>query len=511
MAHTAVAEIVNGPYIQRPSETEITVMWVTDTPGKGEVAYGEKDFDKTVSVEPGEPVTHEKGFKDKTLVKSYFYKVRLKELKPGTTYRYRVQAAGAESAASAFSTVPPKVGAFTFIAYGDSRLWGDTVHVVHQKIGAQFDRHQPAFILHCGDFVCSGNRHCEWKTMYFDPLKNVINHIPLWPVTGNHELECDKGTSSAYSQYFDFPESGRYYSFDYGNAHFVMLDEAGSPKMLKWCEDDLAAAKATWKIAVYHAPSYDLGKNLSGAMRSYLPIFRKCGLDLVFCGHTHNYQRFFPLRLSGDAKSKPITHIVTAGGGAGLYGVPSGHSYLAASAEAYHYLALTIDGNKLSAKVINIDGKTIDEFAITQEGEGYDKEYMALVKPEEPIQAEQYLRTCRMRGNLAPAKGATSDLRIEVPEYGPPSDIGGDLKITFRVASQSAENYRMDPEAVETVFKKGDRWISGVKLKLTALNELKMRERRPVPELFLEIGYETGELKGRFTAKPLYWIDNKEE
>jgi hypothetical protein len=285
-----------------------------------------------------------------------------------------------------------------------------------------------------------------------------------------------------------------------------MLDEVNSPKMLKWCEDDLAASKATWKFAVYHAPSYDVGKNLSGSRRSYLPVFRKYGLDMVFSGHTHNYQRFFPLRLSGDARSKPITYIVSAGGGAGLYGLLSGHPYLAASAEAHHYMVVTIDDKKLAARAIDIDGKIIDEFAITSEGGAYNKEYMALVKPEEPIQAELYLRTCRMRGKADFTKGAVSDLYIDVPEYGPPSDIGGDLKITFRVSPESAKDFRMEPEVLETVLKKGDRSIPGVKLKLTALSELKVQESRPVPELLLDIGYESGELKGSFTAKPLYWI-----
>ena len=180
-------EITKGPYLQGPGETEMTIMWVTDAPGEAVLSYGEGALDRRVSVKPGGPVTHEKGLRDKTPVESFFYEVRLTGLKPGTVYRYQVRAGDAQSKTSFFRTVPAKVGKFTFIAYGDSRTWGDRVHVEHAQVASRFDKHDPAFILHSGDLVYKADRYYEWKTMFFDPLHNVIDHIPIWPVRGNHE------------------------------------------------------------------------------------------------------------------------------------------------------------------------------------------------------------------------------------------------------------------------------------------------------------------------------------
>ena len=504
------AEITKGPYLQNPGTTEMTVMWVTDAPGDAVLSYGEKSPDTKITVQPGEAVTHEKAWKDKeTLAKSWFYEVRLKGLKPGTTYRYQVEAGQDRSRETFFETVPAQVGKFTFIAYGHSRSYGDQPHVAHQKVAANFDKHKPAFILHSGDLVYEGSRHYEYKTMFFDPLRDVIDHIPLWPVRGNHEYEG--AAVCEFARFFSLPGNELYYSFDYGNAHFVMLDDVASPEMLRWCEQDLAASKATWKIAVFNTPAYDLGRNLCGSFRPYLPLFRKYGLDLTLATDMYPYQRFVPLQPMSDLTSKPITHIVTAGGATLNYEVSDTHPYLAAVARVHYfcYMVFTVDGPKLSAEAFDIDGKKIDGFSITQEDGTYDRDYLALVKPEEPIQAEIFVRQWRLRvkRDAVLAKGVPIDIRLEVPEWAPPESIRGDMRITFRVAPDSAADYRLQPEAVETTLKQGQKWIREVPVTLVPLRDVAaITGGRPKPDLLLEISYEFGTYKGKFVAKPTGWI-----
>jgi hypothetical protein len=82
-----------------------------------------------------------------------------------------------------------------------------------------------------------------------------------------------------------------YYSFDYGNVHFISLDSyetdrsVGSP-MMSWLENDLAATSAMWIIAFWHHPPYTKGShdsdresNLIDMRATALPILESYGVD----------------------------------------------------------------------------------------------------------------------------------------------------------------------------------------------------------------------------------------
>ena len=372
-APDVTAEITKGPYLQWPGKTGMTIMWEADAGGEAVVHYGEKKPDKKLEVKPARPVTHTRNYQDDKEVTSHWYATRLEKLKPGTTYKYYVAIGKTKSKEAAFRTSPEKGEKFTFIAYGDSRGSGGE----HGELAAMFPGHSPSFILHTGDFVNTGEVYFQWQDMFFDPLKNIISRVPLWPSRGNHD-----GMDADFAQFFALPSKKFYYSFDYANAHFVCLDSYGGEKMLEWCKKDLAASKADWKIVFFHVPMYNAGGHGVSTWRSnFLPAFHKHGVDLVFAGHSHIYERFHPLRPAKLKKTKPITHIVTGGGGAPLYEALD-HPTLAASARTYHYLAITIDGKKLSARATDLYGKVIDKFSFSRAGAAYNKEYMKLTKDD---------------------------------------------------------------------------------------------------------------------------------
>ena len=122
------------------------------------------------------------------------------------------------------------------------------------------------------------------------------------------------------------------YSFDQGNAHFVFLD--GNPHLFdallsytptyqsaptgfpeypsilrKWLINDLDSTKQTWKIVVFHHPSFSSG-NLTMRnfqMRRVAKLLEDHGVNVVFNGHEHNYQRTYPLRALASVADVPTT------------------------------------------------------------------------------------------------------------------------------------------------------------------------------------------------------------
>jgi 3',5'-cyclic AMP phosphodiesterase CpdA len=118
------------------------------------------------------------------------------------------------------------------------------------------------------------------------------------------------------------------YAFDYGGAHWTVLDTNAyadwtDPELRAWLERDLtsdAARTATWRFVAFHQPPFHTGKAHADEQRTrvLVDLFEKAGVDLVFCGHVHNYQRTYPLRFSvappAEVKRRPRAAGVAADG-----------------------------------------------------------------------------------------------------------------------------------------------------------------------------------------------------
>ena len=190
-----------------------------------------------------------------------------------------------------------------------------------------------------------------------------------------------------------------------------MLDSSnyvpiGAPQLLEWIEKDLKGSKAPWKFACFHSPAFETSQQhfTEQKMRLLEPLFEACGVDVVFAGHVHNYQRSKPLRfaptspfkreprgtVSGkftlDEKFDGVTHthadgvihIVCGGGGARLY-VTSPTS-VAAVKKAYktswddytakyfsdaHSFTLTdLTPTRFHLRAITLRGEVVDEITI---------------------------------------------------------------------------------------------------------------------------------------------------
>ncbi len=247
---------------------------------------------------------------------AYIHRVALSDLTPGTKYHYRVHSDQDVSADGRFRTAPDDLEAsFRFAVIGDGRSRPDGFKSVADSIL----KDDPDFLIYVGDLIRSGTNYSNWHDQYFTPGADLIRNIPIFPVIGNHE----RG-GSANSWYYRYITQDNWYSFDYGNVHFVVLDSQrqGSRAQEDWLIADLEANKdAKWLFIAIHSHVYS-SKGRGVSMRiheKWTPIFEKYGAQVVFSGHEHHYERSY---------RRGIYYIITGGGGVSLgTGEPLSRSY----------------------------------------------------------------------------------------------------------------------------------------------------------------------------------------
>jgi hypothetical protein len=330
-------------YVQNVSTSSAVIAWMSEEPGVGFVRYGE-----TPELE------HERG--DGRTGKRH--SVTLSGLRSDSRYYYRV--AGAQKTVS-FRTAPEGPGSgFTFAVVGDS----GTGSRAQRAVAGLLERMQPDLILHTGDVVYPKGEDADYDPKFFAPYRRIIGGVPIFPSLGNHDVETKNGVP--YLENFHLPrnnseDTGRYYSFDWGNAHFVALDselyyddEGGDPGRQKaWMERDLGETRQPWKFAFFHRPPYSSSEHGSDlVVREDLePVLARHGVDLVFNGHDHHYER--------TVQIKGVTYVVTGGGGKDLY--EAGESeWTAFSRSTHHAVSVRVDGDRLRLEAVETHGAVID-------------------------------------------------------------------------------------------------------------------------------------------------------
>ncbi|MDR2647269.1 MAG: metallophosphoesterase [Oscillospiraceae bacterium] len=194
----------------------------------------------------------------------------------------------------------------TFASFTDQQ--GQLQRQYQRSWGDMSSKSTPAFILSAGDQVDAGLNLNQWQ-WFFDTAQSALLKTPLMPTTGNHE-----DASSALNQFFplyDFPaqetETGLYYSFDYNNIHFAVLNtndlenDQLSATQVQWLKDDMAQSDADWNIAMYHKSIYSNGSHVGDSdvtgLRAQLgALLPELGFDLAISGHDHTYLRTAPMQ-----------------------------------------------------------------------------------------------------------------------------------------------------------------------------------------------------------------------
>ena len=262
-----------------------------------------------------------------------WHKIVATGLKPGTTYQYRVGDGTYWSDAGQFSTSPetmPEEG-FTFLQVNDPQasiennfyVWG---YAMEQARETFLDY---KFILLGGDHVDVASNADQWE-MFFDKAQTVIGKSVFAGAVGNHDVRqssynTDESLLPYRFNYLMQPDAifeyGPYYSFDYGNAHFMILNSdallvSDNEVQQNWIKYDFVKNAKKWNIVMLHRSLYTNGPQYKDTeARKILSelLYDVLGVDIVFGGHDHVYNRTYPILNNAPVTDSAVLKNQTVG------------------------------------------------------------------------------------------------------------------------------------------------------------------------------------------------------
>lgn len=393
------------PYLQNTTMASTVVRWQTPEKEKGCVVYGITDYDKERCDES----------------KTQYHRVELNGLKKATIYRYKVlsDSLKIDNDGRSFSTLDDNDSMKqTIWVLGDSGNFNKSQQLVKEEMFKHLNGQKVDTWIMLGDNAYRSGTQEQYNRGMFNAYPEMFKTNTLRSVIGNHDAR-----RWAYYDIMEHPTKGeaggvasgseKYYAFNQGDVHFVMLDSQTEDRssdgdMAQWLKKDLAANKKLWTIAVFHHPPYTKGSHDSDSdydsrgrmvdMReNFLPILETYDVDLVLAGHSHVYERsdlmhghygysntFDPAKHVVQSGTDDYTKCLTKKADDGtLYivaGAASAHQYGISPFNALHpamkmgyftdgSLLLHVDGVHLSGEYVTNDGTVLDTFSIKKENE----------------------------------------------------------------------------------------------------------------------------------------------
>lgn len=364
-----------APYLQFATKTSMVVMWETKEPATTLVEYSEAVLNS------GEPLLNQKKVLNGNRT---MHEVVLDGLSPETNYFYRVTSvteSGKEivSQTYPFKTAVNDSSAYMFALIGDTQRNGRTPWG-WERVAKQVWKDRPNFVVHVGDVVDNGNNLDDWTDEFFPDGQILMSKAPIYPAIGNHEND-----SPLYYQYIHAPEPEYYYTFNYGNAQFFIVDTnrdvSEGSEQYNWLEWELAKSNATWKVVLHHHPPYSSEENDHGDSwkeastmgthaRNLVPLLEKYNVDFDLFGHTHVYERTWPIFQNGVNMQNGVIYVNSGGAGGGLEDfAPTRNWFTAELQTGHHYVTFAIFDRTLIYKAIDSDGHMFDTFQMTKEAE----------------------------------------------------------------------------------------------------------------------------------------------
>ncbi|MHA7130081.1 purple acid phosphatase family protein [Algoriphagus namhaensis] len=327
-----------------------------------------------------------------------YHSAKLKGLKPGTTYGYRVGDGKLWSEWFQFTTATSDPDeAFSFLYVGDAQnyileLWSRVVREGFRKAP------DAKFFIHAGDLVNHAHREQEWHE-WFAAGGFIHSMIPSMPNPGNHEYKPrvdgeneESILSVQWTHQFTLPDNGpkgleeTVYFIDYKDTKIITLNSNVHHKpQAKWLEDVLANNKKKWVIITYHHPMFSAasGRDNDRLRKIWKPIFDQYGVDLVLQGHDHSYARGRTAPGSNELDGVNMrdqagtVYVVSVSGGK-MYEVGGEWNELGAikdrSAEKTQlFQVITIEGDRLIYKSFTPVNELYDSFELLKTSKGPNK------------------------------------------------------------------------------------------------------------------------------------------
>lgn len=328
---------------------------------------------------------------------TYIHEGTITDLTPNTEYEYRV-GYSTDRRSDWYPLETAGAGEYEVLIYPDSQS-GD-YSGWEQIVKNSADRNpNAALYISMGDLVDNGEQAYQWRT-WLDSIKPLSARIPLAPTLGNHEmytLDWKMREPRAYLNYFDVPNNGnatfyrRYYSYDYGDVHYVVLDtqlyesthednhDTHHPDLydvqVQWLRQDLASNTKKWTVVLMHRDPFQYAFDRPGASRAagfdeegvlFMPIFDEFHVDLVLSAHLHSYRNRGHVRNFDRNPSGPL-YILTGIAGDARRPKWKQHPldvYVIPDREASNYMTMTVTPNRLVIRAFLADGTQVDESVI---------------------------------------------------------------------------------------------------------------------------------------------------
>ncbi|MCK4574017.1 MAG: metallophosphoesterase [candidate division Zixibacteria bacterium] len=240
------------------------------------------------------------------------------------------------------------------VVFGDTR----SDHTTHRLIAGRIMEAEPVAIFHTGDLVEDG-RKAELWAVFNEISAELLATGQFYPALGNHEWG-----SPLYFDNFELPNNEQWYTIDRLQTRFIVLNSCGETgvesEQYCWLEQELASVPDSIRfvVAVFHHPPYstgDHGEDEKGLRDSFCRLFEKYGVDIVFNGHDHDYERSY---------CNGIYYVVSGGGGAPLYERTREDRRSLVWKQSYHFCRLSVIDDRMIVTVHDLDTKVIDRFEL---------------------------------------------------------------------------------------------------------------------------------------------------
>jgi len=250
-------------------------------------------------------------------------------------------------------TLPNKADSVRFLVIGDTGTGTEQ----QQELADVMVRYRRAFpyefVLMMGDNMYGGEKAEDFKKKFEDIYKSLLDeNVKFYASLGNHD-----DSNQRFYSHFNM-KGEEFYRLKKGNTAFYALNSNYMDKrQVKWLEEELAKDTAKWKIAFFHHPPYSSGGkhgSSSGVRQVVEPIFLKYGVNAVFNGHEHFYERIKP--------QKGIYYFISGAGGKLRPGDVKDNSPLTEKAydKDMSFMLLEVAGDAMHFQVITRTGETVD-------------------------------------------------------------------------------------------------------------------------------------------------------
>ena len=378
--------------VAQDNSTSRTIMWQSDnSEADAVIEYRLEGTEKTQTIG-----ATDKAFTDDGST-TYIHEATLTGLTPNTNYEYRV-GYGTDRRSDWYRLETAGASVYDVLIYPDSQS-GDYSQWEEIVKSSALRNPRTALYISMGDLVDNGEQAYQWRT-WLNSIKPLSANVPLATTLGNHEmytLDWKMREPYAYLNYFAVPPNGneifnrRYYSYDFGDVHYVVLDtmlyesnhednhDTHHPDLydvqVQWLHQDLTTNTKKWTVVLMHRDPFQYAFDRPGANRAigfddegvlFMPIFDEFNVDLVLSAHLHSYRNRGHVRNFDRDSSGPL-YILTGIAGDARRPKWKEHPldvYVAPDRDKNNYMTMTVTPNKLIVKAFLPDGTQLDESVI---------------------------------------------------------------------------------------------------------------------------------------------------